>query len=333
MTLIVALALLLQQNGAKQEKSIAARVNDEVITWDDVDLRLAKIGAETPAGDLPQARQGELKKIVQERLFLLEAKRLQIAVTETDIDGAIDRQKKNQLGRPGDGKDDIDRKFADWLRIVQRKTLAEYREQVRIELLASAVRRRLVTDSFRAPNLYSTLLTETVTPDEIRDYYEKNKERFKAIHKVYVSRIALQFNTPEEKTEKMALASSLRRKVEAGGDVRVLMALYSDVKPDAKSEGILILTPGESTFAPDTNAILFNELKEGQTWRDIVVDKNTLNIFKLERKVDEKGDDFEQAQTKIRAELENQKQSENRKALRNELLQRYYVRPSDLFND
>jgi hypothetical protein len=332
MTLIVALALLLQQNGAKQEKSIAARVNDEVITWDDVDIRLAKIGAETPAGDLPQARQGELKKIVQERLFLLEAKRLQIAVTETDIDGAIDRQKKNQLGRPGDTKDDIDRKFADWLRIVQRKTLAEYREQVRIELLASAVRRRLVTDSFRAPNLYSTLLTETVTPDEIRDYYEKNKDRFKPILKVYVSRIALQFNNPQQKDDQMAVAMSLKRKIEAGGDVRVLMALYSDIRPDSKSDGALILTPTESTFSPETNQLLFHELTEGAVSK-IVVDKNTLNIFKLERKIDEKGDDFEQAQTKIRAELENQKQSENRKALRNELLQRYYVRPSDLFND
>ncbi len=329
---MIFLALFALLQGAKPDAtSIAARVNDEIITWDEVDLRLAKSSKGTTPEDREALRQGELRKVVQERLFQLEAKRLQITIGETEIDSTVERVKKLQIAKPGETKDEIDKHFDEWLRVMERKSYTEYREALRIDLMASAVRRRLVQDSFRAPNLYSTLLAETVTPDEIREYYEKHKERYKPILQIYVTRICLQFDPKIQgsKEEKLQMAESLKRKIAAGAEFRALLMLYGDLKNE-KGDPTLVLRPDDTTFSPDTKAILFHGLPEGKV-SGIIIDANSVNLFKMEKYVNEKGDTFEEAQVKIRTELENRKNVENREALRTELLNRYYVRPTDLF--
>jgi hypothetical protein len=331
--LILLLSLLLQEPRKADEKSIAARVNDEVVTWDEVDLRVTRGGQIKKEEVPPKVREAVLRQIVQERLFQMEAKRLNIVVTEQKIDDWVEKVKKNQIGRAHDTKEEVERKFSEYL-LAKRVTLTEYREELRQELMGDSVRYRLLQDSVRNPTLYSSLLTDFVTPDEIRDYYTKNQERFKAILQITAMRVALQFNPAQagDKELKMQLAESLLRKIEAGAAFDFIVRLYSDVKPDDKGyPGFRGATPESLKFSPETMTMLFHKLAEGKV-SPITVDGNTVNIFRLEQKVDEPADSFDAAQTKIRAELENRKRTENRNALRGELLRRYYVQPANLFD-
>lgn len=322
--LLIALAPILQDPPVPPPGNVAARLNSEVITWDEIDLRLG--GAEDLSPDL---RRAELRRVVQERLFMQEAKRLQLAISEAQIDNRIESIKK-QLGRPGDPRDLLDERFEVWLR-QRRRTLSEYREDLRVELTGNAVYSRLFSDSVRNPGLHSTLLTEFVSPDEVRAYYQANPDQFKPIFNVTVMRIALRFATEEEKQLKFRLADSLKRKADAGGDFQVLAIYYSDVRPgESRYPGHRELRPEASEYSEEVNRLLFHDLAEGAVSAPIV-DKNTVNLFKLEHREDEKGISFEDAQARIRALLENKKREENRVLLRNELLKRCYLDPSDLF--
>jgi len=331
---ILLISLLLQEPSRKpDEKSIAARVNDEVVTWDEVDLRVTRGGQIKKEEVPPKMREAILRQIVQERLFQMEAKRLQIAVTEQKIDEWVEKVKKTQVGRPNDTKEEVERKFNEYL-LGRRLTLTEYRDELRQELLGDSVRYRLLQDSVRNPTLYSSLLTDFVTPDEIREYFDKNSGRFKKIQQVTAMRVALQFDAAKagDKELKKQLAESLLRKINAGAAFDFIVRLYSDLKPDDKGyPGFRGASPESLAFTPETMKLLFYDLPEGGVSK-IVEDGNTFNIFRLEQKVDEKDVSFEEAQPKIRAELENRKRTENRNALRNELLRRYFVQPGNLFD-
>jgi hypothetical protein len=63
-----------------------------------------------------------------------------------------------------------------------------------------------------------------------------------------------------------------------------------------------------------------------------VKDGKTLNIFKLEQKVNQKEEPFEDAQVKIRSFLEHERREKNRQMLRDHLLKGAYLWPADLFD-
>jgi hypothetical protein len=86
----------------------------------------------------------------------------------------------------------------------------------------------------------------------------------------------------------------------------------------------------ESEFGPETTAYLFDAMKEGEV-SPIVEDGTWINVFKLERRLDQKQETFEEGQLKIRSQIENRKLEENRILLRGELLKQSYAEPIDLF--
>lgn len=320
---LMAVLLLAQDAPPPQQErtGIAARVNDEIITWDELRLKAERL---PPGDDREKLLQAELRRTVDERLFLHEAKRLQLAVREEEIDQAIDRMKKTQLSRPGESKDVIERRFQERLKF-QGITLAEFREQLGRELLKNAVYRRMMFDSVRNPSLYTTLVTEFVSPEETKAYYDSHPDEFKPIFYVTALRIGLNF-TAADREEKRRTLESLRRKLDAGAEFRVLAGYYSDLKGMDLRE----LRKENSEFAPETNRILFDELAEGQV-SGIVEDGHTLNLFKLIVRHDEKGRSYEEAQEAIRSQLENARREQNRTVLRQALLQQYYVEPAGLF--
>ena len=72
-------------------------------------------------------------------------------------------------------------------------------------------------------------------------------------------------------------------------------------------------------------------MKEGEI-SPIIQDGRSLNIFKMEQKVNQKAESFEEAQIKIRAMLENKYREENRRRLRDHLRKDAYLWPADLFD-
>jgi SurA-like N-terminal domain len=327
MTAALARALLSLLAVQNSELGVAARINDEVVTWDEIDGRLSQASRDEIT---PELRRSELRQAVQERLFLQKAKALEIKVAEEEIDSRIELIKKQQMGKPDEAKEVIERRFRDYLAHI-RQTLAEFRSHVRVEMITSRVIGRLVMDGMNHPGLHSTLLTELVSPDEVREYYRIHPDEFKALFNISVGRIAMRFANDAEKAVKLRLMESVRRKIECGADFQVMALYYSELTTgNERFFGYRELKPEASEFLPATNQTIFHDLKEGEMSTPLV-DRGTVNLFRLERRVNEKGESFEDAQGRIRALLENQKREVNRRRMRDELLKTSYLEPADLF--
>src|SRR5262245_12362178 len=96
-----------------QEPTVAARINDEVVTWDEIDLLIA---SSNPSEVTPDLRRSMLRQAVQERLFLQKAKALEIRVSEEEIDNRIEYIKRNgSFGKPDDPRELVEKRFNEYL--------------------------------------------------------------------------------------------------------------------------------------------------------------------------------------------------------------------------
>jgi hypothetical protein len=176
------------------------------------------------------------------------------------------------------------------------------------------------------------LMLDYVAPEEIRQYYKDNEKQFQAIERISFMRIGLQFALPQEEDIKRTLAESLLRKIDEGAEFAMLAFFYSDVRraKDFRDMGVT-RKDARDFYTEETVRYLFDVMKEGEI-SPVVKDKNSLNIFKMEQKINQKAESFEEAQVKIRNMLENKYREENRKKLRDHLRKDAYLWPPDLFD-
>ncbi len=102
------LAALPQEVSAQQVQSIAAVVNDEVISAYDLEQRVRLLFTTARMRDTPNTRrrlrQRALRGLIDEKLRLQEARRFSISVTEADLQRGIDVVEKQNNMKPGDLK-------------------------------------------------------------------------------------------------------------------------------------------------------------------------------------------------------------------------------------
>ncbi len=314
---------------ASPTEGIAARVNNEIITWKDVDDTLKNINtAKMPPDQRLDLRRRKLADLAEERMFLQAARQYKLTVTEQEIDEEALRERKLFA--------DEDR-YESYIR-TQYGTKTEYRKQKGRSILQRKLYYFLHQKAVQNPDDKTPgVLVDYVGPEEIRRYYEENKARFTAVEHLNVCRIGFQFRTPQEEAEKKALAESVRRRLDKGADFLTLTPYYSEVWQTTDDGKHLPWFRGlkreqaATFFAADTVKLLFETLEEGKTspvWKD----GNTLNLFLLHEKVSQKEETFEEAQGGIRARLMNQKREENRKRLRDHLRKTTYLWPENLFD-
>lgn len=314
------------QKPALPRDGIAARVNNEIVTWKDVDDSL-KTAKKSDVTD--ELRLSKLRKIAEERLFLQAAKQNSLTVGEQELDEHIRREVK----RYGN-EEEFDRALR-----VNSITKTEYREGLRKDVLVSKLYRHLIQKAFTNPDDKSPgLLMDTVSPEELRRYYDAHRDEFKAIENITVWRMGLQYGTDREKALRMRQAESFLRKLEEGTDFYFAAAYTSTVPPMSDGEkgqvyGHRGLTREQAAqfYAPETVTYLFETMKEDQV-SAIRDEGRTINVFKLVQRVHQKEETFEDAQFRIRSILENQKREENRRVLRAHLMKSAYVWPADLFD-
>jgi hypothetical protein len=229
--------------------------------------------------------------------------------------------------------------FESWLRSTGQ-TRTEYRERWRRTLLVQKLHWHLMRKAVSNPDADTPgLMQDYVPPEEIREYYEGHRDQYRAIENVSFWRIGLQFSNVREKEAKRAMAESLLRKVEEGSDFYMMAAVYSDVWRTVEVGGRTMREYGyrglkreeaQSFFTPDTVKLLFETMKPGEQ-SGIIEDGQTVNLFRLEQRISQKEETFEESQAKIRSYLEHRRREESRKRLRGELVRRSYVWPPGLF--
>jgi hypothetical protein len=176
-------------------------------------------------------------------------------------------------------------------------------------------------------------MLDFVAPAEIREFYEKNAQMFQAIERISFMRIGLQFSSQPQQDFKLQLAESLARKLDEGAEFAMLAFFYSDVNRAKSFRDLGVSRKDlEAFYSAETIKYLFDVMKEGEV-SPIMKDGNTYNIFRMEQKVNQRAESFEEAQIKIRNMLENKYREENRRKLRDHLRKDAYLWPADLFDN
>jgi hypothetical protein len=299
---------------------IAARINNEIITWKDVKETLKGM---KPGEFTPELLKSKLREMAEERMFLQAAKKNKLTVTEQELDETQRRDVKTY------GSEE---EFEKVLRI-RYGTKTNYRESKRKEILIFKLYRHLLQQSWTNPGLDTPgLMLDFVAPAEIRDFFDKNPTMFQAIERISFMRIGLQYSLDREEEFKRMIAESLVRKLGEGAEFAMLAFFYSDVSRAKNFRDLGVARKDlEGFYTPETIRYLFDVMKEGEI-SPVIKDGRSLNIFKMEQKINQKPETFDEAQGKIRNMLENKYREENRKKLRDHLRKDAYLWPPDLFD-
>ena len=279
---------------------------------------------EIKPGDLTvELKKSKLRDMAEERMFLQAAKKNNLSVGEQELDEAQRRDVKMY------GSEE---EFERVIRI-RFGTKTAYREDKRRQILIYKLYRHLLQQSWTNPGKDTPgLMLDFVAPEEIREYYNKHPEQFQAIERISFMRIGLQYTNAADEKLKLQLAESVLRKLDEGAEFAMLAFFYSDIRraKDFRDMGVSRKDCTEF-YSPETIKYLFDVMKEGEL-SPILRDGRSFNIFRMEQKINQKAETFEEAQGKIRSMKENQYREENRKKLRDHLRKDAYLWPPDLFD-
>ncbi len=302
-------------------EEIAARVNGEVILWKDVAERFKDI---KPSDVTDELRKSALRQHAETMIFRQFAVRKKLTVSDAEVDEAVQKDIKTFGGRE---------EYEKVVRI-RHGTAAKARESRREELLIFKAYRYVLVSAQTDPELQGLgLATDLVPEAELRKYYDANPKAFEAVEQISFVRIGLRFAGEREEEAQRALLESIRRKYEIGSDFSMLTYFTSEVR-GAKGMFQRGVTRKElqGIYAPETVRFLMEELKEGEV-SSILKDGATLNLFKMEQKINQRAETFEDAQSRIRAMLEYQIRENNRKKIRDLLRRNARFDPPDLFEE
>jgi len=245
---------------------IAIVVNNEVITQREVDRMLAPIyeqcravyqGVEL-AKKMTEARNAVINQLIEDKLILSEAKRLNIEVDAREVNARMD----DVIKRLGSQE-----RFESLLAQegLTRKTLFEhYREQVMVK--------RLI-DQKVGSNI-------SISPTEINNYYKQHANEFISPEQVKVNNILIRARKGGDANKALEQAKEIERRIREGCDFAALAKEYSD-GPNA-SEGGSMGFVKRGDLMPDIEAMVFR-MKEGEVSGLIKTDLG-YHLFKVEEK-------------------------------------------------
>jgi peptidyl-prolyl cis-trans isomerase SurA len=178
---------------AEMTNCVVAFVNEDVVTLYELNSSIRDMTGNDPerlkAQDrsrFEEIRRRVLDLLVEEKITISKVKELGINVSEEEVDAAVDRVKHSNgwndeelfynLRREGSSVEDL---REDLRRSIQRNRLVNYEVKSRI----------------------------VIREEDLRDYYESNKESFSSGGKVHLAGIVLMFTNPTDSGERAATIS------------------------------------------------------------------------------------------------------------------------------
>lgn len=313
------LLFLLSAQPAQQPSSILARVNDEVITVDDLEAELRRQGF-PPGTEDPGARRRVLQNMVRQKMILQEAARLKITVEEREVDSEIERHVRTLASRG--------REYDEWLRTLNL-THAQHRKRLEFEILKEKVFYTKMDRWIEEPGEQHPVIHQFITPEEIRRYYNDHRNEFESRERAKLLRLTLLYSTPEQKAEKERLARSVLRRVAAGAHFEIEAQLSSDVR------NILIKDYDRTSplFGEAIKNLIFDEtaLPEHQV-SGILEEPGALHLLMVIQRQKARIQTFEEVQHQIRLDLELQRRRANEELLLKDLIRNTYLEPKDILD-
>ena len=249
-----------------------AVVNEDTITLSEVNELgnsfFQKVTEQTPANQLPEAlqhvREAVIDKLIDKKLLLQEAKKLNIRVSDEDVESALQRllasnkttmeQFRKEIGSMGMNE-------------------KQYREDLREQILSS----KLINSEIRSKVV--------ISEDKIKNYYAniQNTEKITVSGDYYLLQIGCLWGAKGRdgasptKAEAKAKAEKVRNLAMKGDDFKTLAKQYSDL-PSAADGGDLGVFQKDEIAAYIRDAV--NNLKPGEV-SQLVETENGYQFFQL----------------------------------------------------
>ena len=267
--LLLGTAAVVQAEEGVLVDRIVAEVNNDIITLYDLNRKVAPYLKRVKAMARPleeerrmiyEVREKALDQMIDEMLTDQEIERYNITVSEEAIDKTIEEMKKRNYMTDQQLRDRLEK---------EGLTMDEYRAQMKNQIL----RMRLISREVKSKIV--------ITDEDIRAYYEKNRDRYAGEGSVHLRQILL--NVPssagdEEKRVIREKLSAIRQQVIDGASFEALARQYSE-SPLAKDGGDLG-TFKMGDLAPYILSAL-SGLKSGQV-TEIVENDSGMQIFFIE---------------------------------------------------
>jgi peptidyl-prolyl cis-trans isomerase SurA len=208
---------------------IVAEVNDDIITLYDLNRKAAPYIKRVKAMARPleeerrmiyEVREKVLNQMVDEKLTDQEIARYNIQVSEEAIDNTIEEMKKRSYMTDQQLRDQLEK---------EGLTMEDYRTQMKNQIL----RARLVNREVKSKIV--------ITDEDIRAYYEKNRDRYAGEGSVHLRQILMKVPSSANEEEKQVVRqklASIRQQVIDGASFEQLARDYSE-SPLAKDGGDL----------------------------------------------------------------------------------------------
>lgn len=267
--LIAALIFMIAQGAGTARceviDKIAIVVNDEVITEGEID-RLMTPAYEKFRGiykgnelmkKLGEARQRVIEQLIEDKLMLSEAKKMNITVDNKEVDQKIDEATKHF---------ETKRNFEEVL-AQQHITLKD----VRTRYWEQSMVRKAIEKKAGSRIMMS--------PIDVNNYYNSHPAEFAIPAEVKLWNILIKLD-PVNPKKSFELAKEIIRRLREGGDFAGLAKVYSE-GPNA-SEGGLMGYVKKGDLMPEIEKVVFS-LKEGEV-SDILQTGLGYHIFKVEEK-------------------------------------------------
>ncbi|MFC1590613.1 peptidylprolyl isomerase [Candidatus Omnitrophota bacterium] len=286
---------------------IIAVVNEDIITETDVDEMLAPLyiqlstvyGGEQLAKKLEEARIKVLNQLIDQKILLSEARKLNIKVTGRELGSEVEKIKK---------KFKSEKEFKLTLasqNITLKQLKKRYEEKIMINKMVS---KKI------APKI-------SVSPTEITEYFLLNKEEFTQPERAGLKNILIKVTEDRPPGEAYSLTLEIHERLKEGGSFEALAKEYSD--GPGKDEGGDMGFVSRGDLRKELDEVAFG-LLPGEI-SDIVLTPIGYHIFMLTEKRDAVEKTIDESREEIEAKIFSEKLTKEIKGWVEELKKNAYV--------
>jgi len=252
-----------QDNFSFNSGQVVARVNNDIITSREVAKRSIIIN---------QNHQIALQTLIEDKLLNNQAIKENIKVSDEEVEKEVQGRisKYSSL-------DTFIKTILQPLGIL----LEDYRNELKEQILRDKyIHSKIGSYKLTGDTKIDFIIDIYVSPREIREYFETNKEKFTESERIKTRQIILKISESRTAAQTKELAEKIVSQLEKGDDFDELARQYSDIKAE---NGGLWDWAEKGSFMPELEKIIYS-LKIGEISPVITTDKNII-IAKIEDKI------------------------------------------------
>ena len=267
---------------AEVANRIVAIVNNEIITYRELEKALKEMAPQVPQKNNPEVQKQVLFQLVDQKIVDNQVKRMGIAISKEEVEMSIKRLRKEQrLERQEDFTAALAREG-----ITEEDLRNRTREQIqRFRLVSREVQNKIV-----------------ISEAQLKEYYQNNKERFQLTDGVHLALISLPVSpdrSSEEALKQKEKAEMILERLKKGESFGEMAKAYSQ-DPSASAGGDLGIIPLKELSSSLREIV--SQLKPGE-FSPVLENPDGWQLIQLINFQEGKASTFEEVKDRIQDQL------------------------------